>query len=186
MAKIILITGGARSGKSTFAEIKANEHQVQTAYLATAIPFDDAMKSRIKKHVNQRPDTWTTFEKSTQAHEVIEEIASKHQVMLLDCITVLLTNTMFQDKLDFDRLREDEIDGVETKIKKDLELLIDEIKKTDMTVYLVTNEVGAGIVPENRLARIFRDYAGRANQYLGSVADEVYFVVSGIPVKIKG
>jgi adenosylcobinamide kinase/adenosylcobinamide-phosphate guanylyltransferase len=93
---------------------------------------------------------------------------------------------MFQDRLDFDRLTEEEIDTVEDKIKADLEKLVEAISKTDLTVYLVTNEVGAGIVPENRLARIFRDYAGRSNQYLASVAEEVYFVVSGIPMKIKG
>jgi adenosylcobinamide kinase/adenosylcobinamide-phosphate guanylyltransferase len=186
MGKIIVITGGARSGKSTFAEIKVAEHQKKTAYIATAIAFDDAMKNRIRKHVAQRPDTWTTYEKSTQAHEVIEEIAKTNDVVLLDCITVLITNTMFQDRLDFDRLTEVEIDTVEDKIKADLEKLVEAISKTDLTVYLVTNEVGAGIVPENRLARIFRDYAGRSNQYLASEADEVYFVVSGIPMKIKG
>lgn len=186
MAKIILVTGGARSGKSTFAEREVASHNEKTAYIATAIAFDDAMKSRIDKHINQRPSEWQTFEKPTQVDQIIDQIALDHQVVLLDCITVLITNTMFQDKLDFDRLTEDEVDAVEDKIKADLKALVDKIKNTDLTIYLVTNEVGAGIVPENRLARIFRDFAGRANQYLASEADQVYFVVSGIAMKIKG
>lgn len=186
MSKLVLVTGGARSGKSTFAEKCVHEHNEKTAYIATAIAFDDAMKSRIQKHVNQRPDIWTTFEKPTQVHEIIQEVSKAHKIVLLDCITVLMTNTMFQDKLDFDRLTEDEVDEIEASIKEDMILLVEAIKKTDLTVYMVTNEVGAGIVPENRLARIFRDFAGRINQYLASESDEVYFVVSGIPMKIKG
>lgn len=186
MGKIVLITGGARSGKSTFAEKEVASLNAHTAYIATAIAFDEGMKNRIKKHVAQRPSEWTTFEKPTQVHEIIEEVNEKHDVVLLDCITVLITNTMFQDKLDFDRLTEEEVDAVEEKIKMDLRALVAAIKKTNLTFYMVTNEVGAGIVPENRLARIFRDFAGRANQYLASEADDVYFVVSGIPMKIKG
>ncbi|MCH4889165.1 bifunctional adenosylcobinamide kinase/adenosylcobinamide-phosphate guanylyltransferase [Acidaminobacter sp. JC074] len=186
MSKIVLVTGGARSGKSTFAENEVRKLNKKTAYIATAIAFDDAMKSRIKKHIEQRPSIWTTYEKPTQVHEVIDEVRKSNEVVLLDCITVLITNTMFQDRLDFDRLTEEEVDAVEKKITDDLKLLVAELEKTDLTVYMVTNEVGSGIVPENRLARIFRDFAGRANQYLASLADEVYMTVSGIPVKIKG
>lgn len=186
MAKLILVTGGARSGKSTFAEKSVGGLDKKTAYIATAIAFDEGMKSRIQKHVNQRPNEWTTFEKPTQVHEIIPIVEEEHEVVLLDCITVLMTNTMFEDKLDFDRLTEDEIDQVEVRIKEDMVKLVKALEKTSMTVYMVTNEVGAGIVPENRLARIFRDFAGRMNQYLASVSDEVYFVVSGIPMKIKG
>ena len=186
MGKIVLVTGGARSGKSTFAENEVRKLEKKTAYIATAIAFDDAMKNRIKKHIEQRPDYWMTYEKPTQVHEIIREISNDNHVVLLDCITVLITNTMFQDKLDFDRLTEEEIDVVENKITADLKLLVEEILKTDLVVYMVTNEVGCGIVPENRLARIFRDFAGRANQYLASMAEEVFMTVSGIPVKIKG
>lgn len=186
MSKIVLVTGGARSGKSTFAENQLRTIDKKTAYIATAIAFDEGMKSRIEKHIEQRPKTWLTVEKPTQVHEVIPEIGKTHEVVLLDCITVLVTNTLFQDEIDWDRIDEASIDVVEEKIKADIVALVDAITQTDLTVYMVTNEIGSGIVPENRLARIFRDIAGRMNQYLANKADEVYLVVSGIPVKIKG
>lgn len=186
MGKIILITGGARSGKSTFAEVQVKTHKLQTAYVATAVAFDDSMKNRIKKHIDQRPEFWTTFEQPTQVHEIIETINQKHKVMLLDCITVLLTNTLFQNDVDWDTITEEKIDIIEEKIQSDLNKLVKKMQESDLTSYLVTNEIGSGIVPENKLARIFRDIAGRGNQYLASVSDEVYYVVSGIPMKIKG
>lgn len=186
MGKIVLVTGGARSGKSTFAEAEVRKLNKETAYIATGIAFDEAMKSRIDKHVAQRPSSWTTYEKPTQVHEIIEEVSKDHQVVLLDCITVLLTNTLFQDQIDFDGIDEKTVDLTEERIQHDIKMMIDKFKETNMTVYLVTNEVGSGIVPENRLARIFRDFAGRTNQYIASVSDEVYCVISGIPMKLKG
>lgn len=186
MAKITLITGGARSGKSTFAEKEVRLQNKKTAYLATAIAFDESMKARISKHIEQRPSTWTTFEKPTGAHEIIHEISKEHSVMLLDCITVLMTNTLFMDEHDWDTIDEDTINEVEKRVLDDIKLLIDNLKQTELTAYLVTNEVGSGIVPENRLARIFRDMAGRINQYLASEADTVYVVISGMPLKLKG
>lgn len=186
MSKIILVTGGARSGKSTFAESEIKKLDKKTAYIATAIAFDEGMRNRIEKHVAQRPSIWTTYEKPTQAHEVVETISKDHQVVLLDCITVLTTNTLFQNDVDWDTVDEATIDDIEAKIKADMIRLVEAFRKTALTVYLVTNEIGSGIVPENRLARLFRDIAGRINQYLGQEADEVFLVVSGIPVKIKG
>lgn len=187
MNKIILVTGGARSGKSTFAEKSIIDLNKKTAYIATGIPFDKGMEDRIKKHILQRPSTWTTFEKSVLVDEIIDEVAKKHDVVLLDCITVLITNTMFEDiTINWDTIDYDSIDNIEEKIKNDLIRMINKFRENNLYVYIVTNELGAGIVPENRLARIFRDIAGRMNQYLASVSDEVYFVVSGIPMKIKG
>lgn len=187
MKKITLITGGARSGKSTFAEKSVKELNDKTAYIATAVPFDDGMRDRIKKHVDQRPATWTTFEKHIRVDEVIDEVAENHNVVLLDCITVLTTNTMFEDQnIDWDTIGYDEVNEIENRIQNDLENMMEKFNSHDMHVFIVTNEVGQGVVPDNRLTRIFRDIAGRANQYLASQADEVYFVVSGIPMKIKG
>ncbi len=187
MGKIALVTGGARSGKSTFSEKSVIELNKKTAYIATAIAFDDGMKDRIKKHVEQRPKTWTTFEKHTKVHEIVCEIAEEHEVVLLDCITVLITNTMFEDSnLDWDTIDYENIDRIEKRILNDLVKLLKEFRKYDLDVFIVTNEVGQGIVPENKLARVFRDLAGRANQYLASQVDEVFLVVSGIPMKIKG
>ncbi|MBI9011090.1 MAG: bifunctional adenosylcobinamide kinase/adenosylcobinamide-phosphate guanylyltransferase [Clostridiales bacterium] len=186
MGKLVLVTGGARSGKSTFAEAEVRKLNQKTAYIATGIAFDEAMKSRIEKHVAQRPSIWTTYEKPTQVHEIVKEVSQQHNVVLLDCITVLITNTLFQDQIDFDGIDEKTVDLTEERIHNDIKMMVEMFRKTDMTVYLVTNEVGSGIVPENRLARIFRDFAGRTNQYIASIADEVYCVISGIPVKIKG
>lgn len=186
MNKITLITGGARSGKSTFAENTIRSLNKNTAYLATAIAFDDGMKNRIDKHIAQRPSAWKTYEKSTRVHEIMDEINQHHQVLLLDCITVLMTNTLFEHEVDWDTISMDEVDAIENNIRNHMGMMIDAMRKTDLEIFLVTNEVGSGIVPENRLARLFRDIAGRVNQYLAQEADEVYLVVSGIPVKIKG
>lgn len=186
MSRIVLITGGARSGKSTFAENSIRDLDKKTAYLATAIAFDESMKSRIDKHVMQRPNTWTTFEQPTKAHEIIKAISKDHEVLLLDCITVLMTNTLFMDDLDWDHIDEETVDSVEARVMADIKLLIMALKKTNLEAYLVTNEVGSGIVPENRLARIFRDIAGRINQYIASEADEVFAVISGLPLQLKG
>lgn len=186
MNKIILITGGARSGKSNFAESEIRKIDKSTAYIATAIAFDEGMKNRIKKHVEQRPNTWKTYEKPTQVHEIIDTISQENEVAILDCITVLVTNTLFQSDLDWETVSEEMVDEIEARIQKDIKAMVEAIQKTDLTVYMVTNEIGSGIVPENRLARLFRDIAGRVNQYLGQMSEEVYLVVSGIPMKIKG
>lgn len=186
MGKLILVTGGARSGKSTFAEVRVKEHNSKTAYIATAIAFDDGMKNRIAKHVKQRPSHWTTFEKPTAVHEIVSEIAKEHEVVLLDCMTVLLSNYILEKAHLIDAMKSDEINKMEIEIQDAVNQLIDEIKKVSTTFYIVTNEVGSGIVPENKMARIFRDIAGRANQQLARQADEVHFVVSGIPMRIKG
>lgn len=187
MKKIVLITGGARSGKSTFAEKSVKEIDKKTAYIATAIAFDEGMKDRIKKHILQRPSDWITYEKHTEIHKIVDEVNKNNDVVLLDCITVLITNTMFEDSnINFDTIDYDNLGKIEKKIQNDLYLMIEAFKKTKLTVFLVTNEVGQGIVPENKMARVFRDIAGRMNQYLASEADEVHYVVSGIPMKIKG
>lgn len=186
MGKIILVTGGARSGKSTFAEKKVKEHHEATAYIATAIAFDEGMKSRIAQHVNQRPSEWTTYEQAMDVHEIIPEVTRDHQVVLLDCMTVLLSNYILKKAHLIDGMNADEIMVMEGEIQEAVTQLLKAIEATDATFYLVTNEVGSGIVPENKLARVFRDIAGRCNQHLSSHSDQVYFVVSGIPLRIKG
>lgn len=187
MAKIVLVTGGARSGKSTFAEDYVGQLSDNVAYIATAVPFDAGMVDRIKKHVASRPAHWRTFEKFANVHEVIGEVARQSPVALLDCITVLVNNIMFENTdVDWDTISHERIDQIESNITQQIEKLVEAINKTELTCVIVTNELGMGIVPENRLARIYRDIAGRVNQYLGKHADEVHFVVSGIPMKIKG
>ncbi|MBN2795975.1 MAG: bifunctional adenosylcobinamide kinase/adenosylcobinamide-phosphate guanylyltransferase, partial [Clostridia bacterium] len=152
MNKITLITGGARSGKSTFAENTIRALNKNTAYLATAVAFDEGMKNRINKHIAQRPSEWKTYEKSVRVHEIIEEINDHHEVLLLDCITVLMSNTLFEHEVDWDTVSMDQVDEIEEDVKNHMLIMVESMRKTNLEIYLVTNELGSGIVPENRLA----------------------------------
>ncbi|WP_129596151.1 bifunctional adenosylcobinamide kinase/adenosylcobinamide-phosphate guanylyltransferase [Anaerophilus nitritogenes] len=183
--KITLVTGGARSGKSSYAENLAKTSKGLVAYLATAIAFDEGMKDRIKKHRDLRPSEWTTYEGYKDLYKIIGEIGTKHKTILLDCVTIMTTNLMFECEEDWENISHEKIDEVENYIQDQMIKLIEEIKKNNIWGIMVTNEVGMGIVPENRMSRIFRDIAGRINQMIAKKADEVYFTVSGIPMKIK-
>jgi adenosylcobinamide kinase/adenosylcobinamide-phosphate guanylyltransferase len=184
--KITLVTGGARSGKSNFAEELAKSSNMPVAYLATAIPFDDGMRDRIKKHREGRPQAWTTYEGFKDLHHVIKDVSASHGTVLLDCVTIMVTNLMFEDSsIDWDRIDHEQIDSIEERIKNQVFSLLESIRQYNLWSIIVTNEVGMGIVSENRLSRIFGDIAGRINQIIAAEADEVYFTVSGIPMKIK-
>lgn len=185
-ANVILVTGGARSGKSNFAEKTVASMGGNIAYIATAIPLDEGMEDRIKKHRESRPSEWTTFEIYKDIYKSIDEIAMNHDTLILDCVTIMITNLMFEDlSIDWDKVSRSEIDKIEKEILNQISLLIDNIKKFKLNAVLVTNELGMGIVPENRLSRIYRDIAGRINQFIASNCDSVYLTVSGIPIKIK-
>lgn len=185
MSRIVMVTGGARSGKSSFAEDLCIKSKKKVAYIATSIPFDEGMKDRIKKHRLSRPGEWTTYELYRDVSKSIEDISKGHGVVLLDCVTLLVNNLMFETEIDWEKCGRDEIDAIESMIQNQISSLIDEIRKTDLKFIFVTNELGMGLVPEYRLSRIYRDIAGRVNQQIADMADEVYLVVSGIPVKIK-
>ncbi|OPJ55790.1 bifunctional adenosylcobinamide kinase/adenosylcobinamide-phosphate guanylyltransferase [Alkalithermobacter paradoxus] len=185
MSRIIMITGGARSGKSSFAEKLCKEQNSKVAYIATSVPFDEGMKDRIEKHRKMRPNSWTTYEVYKDIYKYISDISTSHEVVLLDCITLLINNLMFDFDIDWDNCKADEVDSIEEYIQNQITLLIDEIRKTNLQFVFVSNEIGMGVVPANRLSRIYTDIAGRINQRISSLSDEVYFVVSGIPIKIK-
>jgi len=186
MGKLILVTGGARSGKSTYAENLAKAIGDNVMYIATSIPFDEEMKERVKKHRERRPATWDTFEGYKELKRVFQEKQGSHQVILLDCITIMVTNLMFDfGGMDVEKLEDEAINEIEKRILKEITAFLDEGNLNTETLILVTNEVGFGIVPDNRLGRIFRDIAGRVNQYIASRATEVYLLVCGLPIKIK-
>ncbi|MBU4128638.1 bifunctional adenosylcobinamide kinase/adenosylcobinamide-phosphate guanylyltransferase [bacterium] len=170
MGRLIFVTGGARSGKSAFAQKLANNLSKKVTYIATAQARDKEMELRIKIHRKNRPSRWKTVEREKNVTEVLSRIAEKNEVILLDCLTLLISNLLLSG---------------EKKILKEIRQLVDEVKRVKATVLIVSNEVGMGIVPDNRLARRFRDTAGRANQIVAQAADEVYLVVSGISTKIK-
>lgn len=186
MSKVILVTGGARSGKSSFAEQLCKDRNNNTAYIATSIPFDDEMKDRVKKHKESRPQNWKTYEIYKDIYSIIEDISKSHETVILDCVTLLVNNLMFTHDIDIENATQDEINELEKYIKEQVNKLIEEIRKTELYFVAVTNELGMAVVPANKLSRVYTDIVGRINQQIATQSDEVYFVVSSIPMKIKG
>ena len=185
MSNIILVTGGARSGKSNFAESLCIKQNNRTAYIATSIPFDDEMKNRVKKHQESRPKKWKTYEIYKDIYSIVEELDNNHDTVIMDCVTLMVNNLMFTYGIEVDKATSQELDELEEYIKEQIKKLMEAIKKTNLYFVIVSNEVGMGIVPENKLSRIYADFVGRANQLIAKYSDEVYFVVSGIPMKVK-
>ena len=186
MGRILLVTGGARSGKSSFAERMIADLGADIAYIATARAFDDEMADRIDKHRSQRPASWQTFETPTEPSAVIAAEGDRFAAILLDCLTVMVTNRMLARPIDWERPTVGELNAVEADVMAEIEALIRAASGSRADLVAVTNEVGFGIVPQTALARCFRDCAGRVNQRMAAVADEVYLVVAGLPVRIKG
>jgi len=175
VGKIILVTGGARSGKSSFAEQYAMTYGKKISYIATAQIYDAEMKYRVNLHRERRPASWVTY----HAEKAIEQAAQQSDLILFDCLTLYLSNLLCAK--DCPQKMDDQF----TYVKEYIENLIHYSKKSAAQVIFVTNEVGMGIVPENALARAYRDLAGLSNQMMATVADCVYLVVSGIPVDVK-
>jgi adenosylcobinamide kinase/adenosylcobinamide-phosphate guanylyltransferase len=175
--KITFIIGGARSGKSSFALKEASKVSGQKAYLATAEALDGEMKDRIEKHKAERGNDWDTFEEPVKISDVILNLNDKNSAVLLDCLTIWLSNIL---------IRAESAGPGHESPEESIHKFIDSLKRlNDLKLFIVSNEVGAGIVPENKLARRFRDLAGTLNQKVAEIADEVYMVTAGIPVKIK-
>ncbi|MCX7920428.1 MAG: bifunctional adenosylcobinamide kinase/adenosylcobinamide-phosphate guanylyltransferase [Clostridia bacterium] len=185
MGKLIMVTGGARSGKSCFAEETVKKFGEDVVYIATSIPFDDEMRHRIQKHREQRPEYWETVEAYKDLDKVLDGKLEGKSAVMLDCITIMVTNIMFEKCTDWDSIKADEINSLEGQVRNEVDKLIGAAGTASIPFIVVTNEIGMGIVPEYASARAFRDIAGRMNQVLAKAADEVYFCVSGIPMKIK-
>jgi adenosylcobinamide kinase/adenosylcobinamide-phosphate guanylyltransferase len=172
---VILVTGGSRSGKSSHALTLAGMRPGPRTYLATAQAFDDEMQQRIAAHRRARPADWGLVEEPLQVPQALAAALAAAPTVLLDCVTIWLSNLLLADAL-FDESR------AEARAQ---ELLRGARSVAGATAILVTNEVGSGVVPETVLGRRFRDCAGRANEVIARGADEVYFMVSGIPLRIK-
>lgn len=168
--KNTFVIGGARSGKSSFALKEALKIGGLKAYIATAQALDDEMKERVQKHKLERGSGWDTFEEPLNIISLMGEIHEKYDAVLIDCLTLWLSNLMLSGK----------------DVKKEIKALADLLPTVNCQLFIVSNEVGMGIVPDNALARQFRDLAGTLNQKIAGIADEVYLVAAGIPVKIKG
>ena len=187
MGRIIYFTGGARSGKSVQAEkyIFSRDYK-DRIYVATALAFDDEMKSRVKKHQEQRGDDWITIEGYKNLVEKIKPHVKAGGVILLDCLTNMVTNLMIMEKeYDWDHMKNEEVEKIEKGIIDEVVELLEYLKSIDMDTVIVTNELGMGLVPAYALGRHFRDICGRANQIAAEYSREAYFVVSGMTMKLK-
>lgn len=180
---IILCSGGARSGKSEFAEQLALSFKGRKAYVATGQALDDEMKDRIKKHQLRRGKEWITFEIPLHLHKNWEQIKNVSDVILIDCLTMFTSNHVFAHG---NINTQEDANRIESIILEELRLLLQEINNSnDKTVIFVTNEIGLGIVPENKLARYFRDITGRVNREVASAANKMYLTISGITIELK-
>jgi adenosylcobinamide kinase / adenosylcobinamide-phosphate guanylyltransferase len=175
---VILITGGSRSGKSTFALELAARADPPRLFLATAQAFDDEMRSRIERHKASRPAEWGLVEEPAAVPAALRAAGRSARTIVVDCVTVWMANLLLADE----SFGEQEASA---RARELLESARSVGGANAGTVIIVTNEVGSGIVPDNAISRRFRDCAGRANQVMAAGADEVYFVVSGIPVTLK-
>ncbi len=170
---ITFVIGGCRSGKSSFALDEANKTAKKHKYfIATSLPLDPEMQSRIEKHRNERGKDWQTIEEPVLIDEKINEYSGKAGVILIDCLTLWLSNLLARsyDSADILAL---------------LEKFEQALLNCECPVFLVSNEVGLGIVPENRLAREFRDLAGMIHQRMAKLSDRVVMTIAGIDVEIK-
>ncbi len=179
MGQLILILGGARSGKSTFAQQLAQElGGERVLFVATAEAGDDEMRTRIEKHRRDRPPGWQTLEAPRHAGQSIMDHPGEAQVILFDCLTLLISNLLVAASDPF-------APKVEQQVMSQVGSLIACVEQLDATMIIVSNEVGLGRVPPYPVGRAYRDLLGKANQVLAQQAEQVYLMVAGIPMAIK-
>jgi adenosylcobinamide kinase / adenosylcobinamide-phosphate guanylyltransferase len=191
--RLILILGGARSGKSTFADRLAASSRRSVAFIATATAGDDEMREKIALHRASRPHEWHTLEEPLALARAVQQAADLADVLLLDCVTLWLGNVLLQEPGQHGKDGEGENEFNTTgrlfdeRAMKEIETLLAVVKSLgpNKTLIVVTNEVGLGIVPANLLGRLYRDTLGYVNQRLAQAADRVYLMVAGIAVDLK-
>ena len=193
---LIFVTGGAKSGKSKFAEemlLKLNNGKQKNIYLATSLIFDEEMKEKIRLHKKRRKNDWFTVETyknfENELNNFFENNDKTKNNMLVDCLTNMITNIIFENKnIDWDNLEKKMYIQTLEKLNKNVENSVNKLLNVTNefeNVIIVSNELGMGLVPSYPLGRYFREIAGKMNQIVAEKADEVYFVVSGISMKIK-
>jgi adenosylcobinamide kinase/adenosylcobinamide-phosphate guanylyltransferase len=183
---VTFVIGGSRSGKSTFAEMKAKEYGEKVLYIATAVITDQAMADRVKKHKEQRPKSWNTLEMYSNFGTLINhDEFIQSDVVLIDCITTMIGNLMFDSKIDFDNCPIDDVNNLEKEIVENVLSLISVCNKNNKKLIIVSNETGLGVVPSYYMGNFFRDMSGRTNNRIGKESDFMYFIFSGIPIKLK-
>ena len=180
MANMTLILGGARSGKSSYAQNLAEETGKSVTFLATAQALDDEMSARIQKHRAERPAHWATLEIPLDIATHVRQIRS--DIVILDCITLLVSNLLMQF------VQQDLVDEAlfMSSLQKEMNELLSILRTIDQHWLIISNEVGLGLVPEYQMGRVYRDGLGWANQKLAREAEKIVFMVAGIPMIVKG
>ena len=168
---ITLVLGGARSGKSAYAESLIEAHEGDLTYLATGQAWDGEMRTRIDDHKERRGDRWQTVEAPRDLAAALDQYGQKKSPILLDCLTLWVTNLMMEEGTDFE---------------VEFDALIASLQKCTCPVVIVSNEVGMGIVPDNKMAREFRDHAGSLHQRVAAISNTAVLVVAGLPLTLKG
>lgn len=181
MTKLTFILGGARSGKSSYAQKLAEESGKSVTFIATAQAYDDEMKARIQKHREDRPAEWQTLEIQKDISAYLIQNPQQTEIYLLDCIT-LLANNIFMQFIEDDLVNEAK---AKPALENEIIALIKYIREHDEEWIVITNEVGLGLVPPYQMGRVYRDLLGWANQCLAKEADSVLFLVAGIPMVVK-
>lgn len=194
--ELILVLGGARSGKSSLAQSLALAQDLPVTYVASAVAIDVEMEERIARHRKERPDSWETVEAPYSGDREIPIFCQEPGFVIWDCVTVFLSNLVFADFEDQGHgtgrgktLGEENLEvhqGREAEILSRFELMLSRLEDCPGSLVIVANEVGLGIIPEYPLSRYFRDLAGRVNRLLAQKADKVYFIIAGVPLEIKG
>lgn len=178
MSGLILILGGARSGKSSYAEKLAAEMGDRVLYIATAEAKDDDMAARIKAHRLARPSQWQTLEAPRNVGEALSRIDAQPDLLLLDCFTLLVSNILLAQETEPEAV-------IDAAVQAEIEALSSAQAQLGVPLIGVSNEVGLGLVPPYPLGRVYRDILGRANQRLAAKADKVIFMVAGLPMIVK-
>ncbi|MBU2535864.1 MAG: bifunctional adenosylcobinamide kinase/adenosylcobinamide-phosphate guanylyltransferase [Chloroflexota bacterium] len=184
MAKIVLIIGGARSGKSRYAVELARKKAEKVLFVATAEVGDEEMRQRIEEHKKARPATWRTLEVQIDVGKRIQQELGDAAVVIVDCIALLVNNVLSRQYSVNNHTKRPK--AIEKAVEDEINGLIACFRQVEANFIVVSNEVGTGIVPADEMSRLYRDLLGKANQMLAQHADEVLMMVAGIPLRIKG
>ena len=188
MGRLIFILGGARSGKSGYAQelakAEAERFGKGVLYVATATARDEEMARRVAHHRHSRPSGWRTVEEPHRVSRVIQGVDADSGALIVDCLTLLLSNILFDQRVGHPRVEGREQEK-EQAVMEEIERILQAARGCPATVILVSNEVGQGVVPPTAAGRLFRDVAGRIHQRIAREAQEVYFLIAGLPQRLK-